>query len=77
MTPQEKFAKVFNEFDKDGSGSITTNELASVLRDLGQIPSKLELESMIIEMDTNGEGTIGLDEFMEFMTKQLMTDEWI
>ena len=42
-------------FDKDGDGNITTKELGTVMRSLGQNPTEQELVDMINEVDTNGE----------------------
>ena len=40
--------EAFSMFDEDGSGSIDADELEKVLRDLGQNPSKQELEVCVI-----------------------------
>ena len=42
-------------FDKDGDGTITTNELGTVMRNLGQKPSQEELQQMVSEVDEDGE----------------------
>lgn len=49
-----EFKKAFDLFDKDGNGCITTNELETVLKSLGQNPSEAELKDMINEVDKNG-----------------------
>ena len=38
---------VFDMFDKDKDGKITTNELGDVMRILGAAPSQIELEETI------------------------------
>ena len=45
----------FSLFDKDGDGTITTRELGTVMRALGQDPSAGELEDLINEVDSEGE----------------------
>ena len=32
-----EFKEAFNEFDKDGSGTISTKELLGVMRSMGQV----------------------------------------
>ncbi len=45
-------------FDEDGDGTITTQELGTVMKNLGQNPSQAELRSMISEVDEAGERII-------------------
>ncbi len=49
-----EFKEAFSLFDKDGDGTITTKELGTVMRSLGQNPTEAELQDMINEVDADG-----------------------
>ncbi|TPX57011.1 hypothetical protein PhCBS80983_g04149 [Powellomyces hirtus] len=57
-----EFKEAFSLFDKDGDGTITTKELGTVMRSLGQNPTEAELQDMINEVDADGNGTIDFPE---------------
>ena len=56
LTPNEKkelftsFKEAFWLFDKDGDGQITTKELGTVMRSLGQNPTEAELQDMVYRL---------------------------
>ncbi len=54
MLHVSEFKEAFALFDKDGDGSITTKELGTVMRSLGQNPTESELQDMINEVDADG-----------------------
>ncbi len=66
-----EYKEAFGLFDKDGRGEISTKELITVLRALGNNPTEEELEIMINEVDEDGSGTIDFKEFLEMMAKKL------
>lgn len=49
-----EFKEAFKLFDKDGDGTITTKELGTVMRSLGQNPTEAELQDMVNEVDEDG-----------------------
>ncbi|XP_053402128.1 calmodulin-A-like isoform X1 [Mercenaria mercenaria] len=59
--------EAFKLFDKDGDGSITADELGTVMRNLGQFPSTDELYMMLKEIDIDGDGTFSFEEFVQVM----------
>ncbi|CAK9195211.1 unnamed protein product [Sphagnum troendelagicum] len=66
-----EFKEAFSLFDKDGDGSITTKELGTVMRSLGQNPTEAELQDMINEVDSDGNGTIDFPEFLNLMARKM------
>ena len=65
-----EFKEAFSLFDKDGDGTITTKELGTVMRSLGQNPTEAELADMINEVDPDGNGTIDFPEFLTMMARK-------
>lgn len=72
---KEEFREVFGLFDKDGDGTISTKELGTVMRTLGQNPTDAEIEIIIKEVDINGDGDIDFEEFCGLMVKKMKESE--
>ena len=53
------------------AGTITTKELGTVMRSLGQNPTEAELQDMVNEVDADGNGTIDFPEFLNLMAKKM------
>jgi calmodulin len=70
-----EFKEAFSLFDKDGDGSITTKELGTVMRSLGQNPTEAELQDMINEVDQDGSGTIDFPEFLTLMARKMQDSD--
>ncbi|GAM17285.1 hypothetical protein SAMD00019534_004600 [Acytostelium subglobosum LB1] len=70
-----EFKEAFSLFDKDGDGSITTKELGTVMRSLGQNPTEAELQDMINEVDSDGNGTIDFPEFLSMMARKMVEND--
>lgn len=77
LTEQQiaEFGEAFQLFDKDGNGSVTMDELRVVFKSLGQDPTDEELQGMIDEVDHDGNGDMGFEEFCRLMLKQMTEKE--
>ena len=58
-------AQAFNVFDRDGDGLITAEELRLTMNNLGVPLTEKEVEAMVEEADSDGDGKI---DFVEFKT---------
>lgn len=67
----------FAMFDKDNSGKIDNEEVIALLQgeDLGTYISKEAIGSALKEIDSNGDGEIDFEEFMEMMKKATEYDD--
>jgi calmodulin len=55
---ETELKSAFAVFDHDGSGTISLDELRRVMKSFGEILTEDELDSMIKEVDKNGDGSI-------------------
>eukprot|EP00300_Choanocystis_sp_HF-7_P041727 c8511_g1_i1.p1 GENE.c8511_g1_i1~~c8511_g1_i1.p1 ORF type:complete len:155 (+),score=48.47 c8511_g1_i1:39-503(+) len=70
MKPQEKEDEakaIFSVFDRKGKGFISQDELAFVLKGLGENLTSEELADMISEADKDKDGKVGMEDFVEMM----------
>lgn len=67
---REDILKVFALFDAEGKGRITLRDLKRVAKELGETMSEAELLEMIERADSNGDGEVSRDDFVEVMTKR-------
>lgn len=58
----------FAVFDKDGSGTISADELRQVMKSLGEDLTDREIDEMIAEADKDRNGTIDCEFFFFFST---------
>jgi len=69
------FKEAFTVFDKNQDGTITTKELSTVMRSLGQNPTDAEVQDMINEVDVDGSGSVEFPEFCVMMVKKMQESD--
>lgn len=68
--------EAFSLFDKDGDGYITTSDLGTVMRSLGQNPTQAEVQDMISDVNAAGRsGKIDFPEFLTLMARKLKDED--
>lgn len=67
---KDRARAVFDKFDKDKSGTIDMWELRDALRELGQEPTVDELVEIIAEIDTDENGVIDFNDFIQLVGDQ-------
>lgn len=63
--------EAFRAFDADNDGSITAAELGGILGSLGYNPSETDVRAMMQQGDTNRDGLLSIEEFLEMNTKEM------
>ena len=66
LLQDEKLKAAFDYYDKDGSGSISTEEIKQVIG-VGKNIKKEVWDEVIKEIDENGDGEVQFDEFKTMM----------
>ena len=65
----EGYKTQFDACDEDGGGTISNDELKTVLRKCGVQVTNVEVERYIKEFDTDGDGVLDFGEFLGMMFK--------
>merc|ERR1712124_240360 len=74
-TEKQEIKEAFDLFDVDGSGNIDIKELTIAMKALGCEPKPGEIEKMIADVDDDGSGEIGFDEFLQMMTDKILNKD--
>jgi calmodulin len=67
----QEFRQAFDIMDRNGDSVITVEDLATVMRAIGQSPTLNELQDMIREVDADGNDNIDFTEFLALMSRQM------
>jgi calmodulin len=65
---EHEMRMAFQVFDRDGNGTISSDELRLVMSQLGENLTDREIEEMVQEADKNGDGSIDYDEFVQLLS---------
>ena len=57
--------ETFKEMDVDGNGTITSEELQKVMKEQGEKLPEALINVMVAMADTNGDGKIDFEEFLQ------------
>lgn len=68
---QNVFSWAFGILNDEKDGNITNKELAAFMRCIGKTATESQLNSMINEVDTDGNGFIDFNEFITALTRKL------
>ena len=67
---RERLRPIFDKFDEDGSGSVSTEEVGRMAESLKIEMSSEELQALMLEADPDGSGEIEFDELVAVLKKQ-------
>ncbi|KAJ9146350.1 hypothetical protein P3X46_028629 [Hevea brasiliensis] len=67
--------EAFRAFDSDNDGFITVAELGGILGSLGYNASEQDVRAMMQQGDTNKDGLLSIQEFLEMYTKDMELGE--
>ena len=69
-----EFREAFALFDEEGKGYITTQDLGRVMRSQGTQFTDRELDDMIAEVSSSGNGVIDFPDFLTMMARKMARD---
>ena len=67
----EDIMKVFALFDDGGKGKVSAKDVRRIARELGENMEDAELDEMVKDLDTDGDGALSRDEFYRVMKKKI------
>lgn len=67
----EKLKRQFMLLDLDGSGSIDQQEIQVLIKKLGRRVQDFDIKAMLSEVDSDGSGSIGFNEFLQIVANMM------
>lgn len=67
MATSEKVLEAFQNFDKDGSGSISREELGEVLKSLSNAWEDPDIDQLLAQADESGDSELQISEFVGWL----------
>jgi len=67
---REKLRPIFDQFDADGSGSVSTDEVGQMAMSLGMELTSEQLEQLMLDADPDGSGEIEFEELIDVLKRQ-------
>ena len=71
--PEDKiseYKEAFDMFDKEKRGLISADDIYKIMKNFGNPMSKKEIDKLIKDIDTSGDGELDFEEFVTLMEKQ-------
>jgi Ca2+-binding EF-hand superfamily protein len=70
-----RYRQIFDSADHDGDRAISVAELGSLLASLDQKPTGTELQDLVNEIDSSGDGKIDFAEFVSWASRVVSEDD--
>ncbi|KAJ0394182.1 hypothetical protein P43SY_003811 [Pythium insidiosum] len=70
----DKLKRQFIKLDLDGSGFIDEHEIQALIKKLGRSVGEYDLRAMLQEVDADGSGSIGFNEFLQIVATMMKDD---
>ncbi|KAK9947134.1 hypothetical protein M0R45_012569 [Rubus argutus] len=70
VAKDDEFARVFDHFDTNKDGKISGDELQAYFTSIGEPMSTVEAQSVIKELDNDGDNLVELEDFVKLMKRE-------
>ena len=75
MINSDVYECIFKRFDDDGDGKLSPSELQRCVETIGEELLMEEAEELVASIDYDGDGLLGLEEFVGWMEIEIRGDE--